>query len=167
MDLKYYVGIFLRRWWMVVLSTVLVGGVTAYRMSNQPTAYSAKVRLLYEANSVATSVLSNAGMAYPMSWNNPVDTQLQLITTRPNVEEVIKRLNLSAGASRVTPESILAGLGAEVDRNTDIIVLRYASFDRDRTVQVVNEVGRVFVERNRSYHKDAARQTRQFIQEQL
>ena len=167
MDLKYYVGIFLRRWWMVVLSTVLVGGVTAYRMSNQPTAYSAKVRLLYEANSVATSVLSNAGMAYPMSWNNPVDTQLQLITTRPNVEEVIKRLNLSAGASRVTPESILAGLGAEVDRNTDIIVLRYASFDRDRTVQVVNEVGRVFVERNRSYHKDAARQTRQFIEEQL
>lgn len=167
MDLKYYVGIFLRRWWMLVLSTILVGGVTAWKVSNLPTTYSARVRMLYEANNVATSVLSNAGMSYPMSWNNPVDTQLQLITTRPNVEEVIKRLGLDQAGVRVSPESILGGLSAEVDRNTDIIVLRYSSQDPDRTVKIVNEVGRVFVERNRSYHKDTARQTRVFIEEQL
>ncbi len=167
MDLKYYVGIFLRRWWMLVLSTILVGGVTAWKVSNMPTSYSARVRLLYEANNVATSVLTNAGISYPMSWNNPVDTQLQLITTRPNVEEVIKRLGLDQGVARISPEGILGGLSAEVDRNTDIIVLRYSSNDPERTVRVVNEVGRVFVERNRSYHKEAARQTRQFIEEQL
>lgn len=167
MDLKYYVGIFLRRWWMLVLSTILVGGVTAMRTSNLPTTYTAKVRLLYESNNVATSVLNNAGMMYPMSWNNPVDTQLQLITTRPNVEEVIKRLGLGEGPTAVSPDAILAGLGAEVDRNTDIIVLRYSSTDPERTVKIVNEVGRVFVERNKSYHKDAARQTRTFIEEQL
>lgn len=164
MDLKFYVGILLRRWWILVLSMLLVGGMTHLKIQRTPVAYSAQLRMLYESNSAAMQVMSNTGMMYPQSWNNPVDTQLQLITTRPNIEEVVKRLKLPPPWS---VDAILGGLSAEVDRNTDIIVLRFASLDPDATVRIVNQVGRVFVERNRSYHKDTARQTRIFIEEQL
>jgi capsular exopolysaccharide synthesis family protein len=168
MDIKYYLSVFLRRWWILVITTVLVTGVTAVRAGKEPITYTAQARLLYEANSVASSVLGGS-MYMPMSWNNPVDTQIQLITTRPNIEEVIKRLGLNDPAKGhvMIPEEVLGGLSAEVDKNTDIILLRYATMTPDLAVNVVNEMGRVFVERNRNYHQETARAARQFITEQL
>jgi capsular exopolysaccharide synthesis family protein len=162
MDIKYYLGIFLRRWWLIVLSTVLVAGFTYVKSLHEPIMYTAQARLLYEANSVASSILGQSGMMVPMQWNNPVDTQIQLITTRPNVEEVIKRLGV-----RMTTDEVLSGLAAEVDRNTDIILLRYTGLRPENAVKIVNEIGRVFVERDKAYHKESAKETRRFIEDQL
>ncbi|MFN3431502.1 MAG: Wzz/FepE/Etk N-terminal domain-containing protein, partial [Candidatus Sericytochromatia bacterium] len=168
MDIKYYLSIFLRRWWILVITTGLVTGVTAIRAGKEPVTYTAQARLLYETNNVAQSVLGGA-MFMPMSWNNPVDTQLQLITTRPNAEEAIKRLGLNEPAKGrvVTPEEVLGGLSAQVDKNTDIIMLRFTNLQSDLAIKVVNEMGRVFVERNRASHQETARTARQFIMEQL
>lgn len=168
MDIKYYLSVFMRRWWILVITTVLVTGVTAVRAGNEPVTYSAQARLLYEANNVAASVLGG-NMYMPMSWNNPVDTQIQLITTRPNIEEVIKRLGMNKPTKGrvMVPDEVLGGLAAEVDKNTDIILLRYNHNTADVAVNVVNEVGRVFVERNRAYHQETARSAHQFIKEQL
>lgn len=168
MDIKFYLSVFLRRWWILVITTVLVTGVTAIRAGKEPITYTAQARLLYEANNVASSVLGG-NMYMPMSWNNPVDTQIQLITTRPNIEEVIKRLHMNNPAKGpvVVPDEILSGLAAEVDKNTDIILLRYACMRPDMAINIVNEMGRVFVERNRDYHQETARSARQFIKEQL
>lgn len=168
MDIKYYLSIFLRRWWILVITTGLVTGVTAIRAGKEPVTYTAQARLLYETNNVAQSVLGGA-MFMPMSWNNPVDTQLQLITTRPNAEEAIKRLGLNdpARGRVVTPEEILGGLSAQVDKNTDIIMLRYTNLNSDVAIKVANEMGRVFVERNRANHQETARTAREFIMQQL
>ncbi|MDB5097503.1 MAG: hypothetical protein JWM80_1924 [Cyanobacteria bacterium RYN_339] len=162
MDIKYYLGIFLRRWWLIVLSTFLVSSFTYVKSLREPIMYTAQARLLYEANNVASNILGQSGMMVPMQWNNPVDTQIQLITTRPNVEEVVKRLGI-----RLTPDEVLSGLAAEVDRNTDIILLRYTGLKPENSVKIVNEIGRVFVERDKAYHKETARETRHFIEEQL
>ncbi|MFP5504198.1 MAG: Wzz/FepE/Etk N-terminal domain-containing protein, partial [Candidatus Sericytochromatia bacterium] len=101
MDLKFYLGVFLRRWWIIVLMTGLVAGFSYYRISQLPTTWSAQARLLYEPNNVANSVLGSTGISFPMSWTNPVTTQLQLVKTRPNVEEVIKRLDLKDGTGNL------------------------------------------------------------------
>ncbi|MNS26732.1 Tyrosine-protein kinase YwqD [compost metagenome] len=168
MDIKYYLSIFLRRWWILVITTGLVTGVTAIRAGKEPVTYTAQARMLYETNNVASSVLGGA-MFMPMSWNNPVDTQLQLITTRPNAEEAIKRLGLNDPAKGpvITPEEVLGGLSAQVDKNTDIIMLRFTHLKSDLAIKVVNEMGHVFVERNRANHQETARTARQFIMEQL
>ncbi|MEB3329778.1 MAG: polysaccharide biosynthesis tyrosine autokinase [Candidatus Sericytochromatia bacterium] len=166
MDLKFYLGILARRWWMIVLSVILVVGSTWMRASSQPSTYAAQLRMLYEPNAIANSVLNNVGMSLP-SWNNPVNTQLQLIRTRPNIETVVSRLGVPPSEVAARTDAVLAGLSAEVDRDTDIIIVRFTSSDPDYTVKVVNEVGRVFIERNKSFHQETARQTRLFIEQQL
>jgi succinoglycan biosynthesis transport protein ExoP len=169
MDLKFYLSIILRRWWLIALTTGVVAGFTYVKSLHEAIMYTAQARLLYEANSVASSILGQSGMMMPMQWNNPVDTQIQLITTRPNVEEVIKRLKLNDASKggHASVEDVLGGLSAEVDRNTDIILLRYTGLYPDSAVKIVNEIGHVFVERDRDYHQETAKQTRQFIEVQL
>lgn len=166
MDLKFYLGILGRRWWMIVLSVILVAGSTWLRAASHQVEYTAQLRLLYEPNAIANNVLTNVGMSLP-SWNNPVNTQLQLIRTRPNIETVVERLGVPKAQSAEKTEEILRSLTAEVDRDTDIVVVRFTSGDPDYTVKVVNEVGRVFLERNKSFHQETARQTRIFIEQQL
>lgn len=169
MDIKFYLGIIARRWWLIALSTVLVCGFTYFKSLKEQISYTAQARLLYDSNNIANSILGQAGMMMPMQWNNPVDTQIQLITTRPNVEEVIKRLHLSdpTRGTHASVDDILGGLSAEVDRNTDIILLRYTGMAPDIAVKVVNMIGQVFVERDRAYHQETARETRKFIEVQL
>lgn len=168
MDLKFYLGVFLRRWWIIVLMTGLVAGFSYYRISQLPTTWTASARLLYEPNNVANSVLGSTGISFPMSWTNPVTTQLQLVKTRPNVEEVVKRLDLKDGTGKLMdPGRIMGGLSASVSSESDIIVIGYRSHSPDHAIEIVNEVGKVFVERNKSYQQETARSTREFIEEQL
>ncbi|MEB3195624.1 MAG: polysaccharide biosynthesis tyrosine autokinase [Candidatus Sericytochromatia bacterium] len=166
MDLKFYAGVLIRRWWMIALTTLIVCGVTWLKASAQPVVYSAEVRLLYEANTIANSVLGSVGLMMP-SWNNPVNTQLQLIKTRPNLETVMERLAIPQANRPAFYDALNAGLSASIGGNTDIIVVRYSSQDPVQTVRVVNEVGRVFIETNKSQRQETARQTRQFIEQQL
>lgn len=166
MDLQFYAGVLWRRWWMILATTLLVAGFTWAKASAQPTVFSAHLRMLYESNAIANSVLSGAGIAMP-SWNNPVNTQLQLIKTRPNLESVVQRLGIPGSERPKLLEQIAADLTADIDRNTDIIVLRFTSLDPVFAVKVVNEVGRVFIDKNRALHQETARQTRIFIEQQL
>lgn len=169
MDLKFYLGIIARRWWLIALSTVIVCGFTYVKSLKEVIQYTAQARLLYDANNVASSILGQAGMMMPMQWNNPVDTQIQLITTRPNVEEVIRRLHLNDPnrGTHASVDDVLGGLAADVDRNTDIILLRYTGPYPDAAVKIVNMIGQVFVERDKAYHQETAKETRQFIEQQL
>ncbi|HEY9724241.1 MAG TPA: polysaccharide biosynthesis tyrosine autokinase [Oscillatoriaceae cyanobacterium] len=167
MDLKFYLAVLYRRWWIILTSTVLVAAFSFLHARKAPVSYTAQARLLYQENTLASSVLGQ--MYMPMSWNNPVDTQLQLITTRPNVQEVIDRLRKSHPqlANRLQPDAILGGLSADVDKNTDVILLRYVCGDPTEAVQVVNTMANVFVERDRSYQQEAAHDTRMFIEKEL
>ncbi|MEB3284702.1 MAG: polysaccharide biosynthesis tyrosine autokinase [Candidatus Sericytochromatia bacterium] len=166
MDFQFYIGVLVRRWWMVVATVALVSGFTWVKASAQPTVYFAQLRMLYEANAIANSVMAGTGISMP-SWNNPVNTQLQLIKTRPNLEAVVQRLKVTDRERSQLFEQITNGLTASIDRNTDIIVIGFSSHDPKLTVNVVNEVGRVFIEKNKAMHQETARQTRIFIEQQL
>lgn len=168
MDVKAYLGIFLRRWWLIVLSMLVAMGLTYRQNLGKPTVYSASARLLYEVNTVANSILGQTGM-FQMNWTNPVDTQIKLVNTRPNALEVIRRLGLdrASQANPMSPEAIMGSLSASVDPNTNIILLGYSSLDPMLTIKIVNEAARVFVERERMSKAETARQTREFIEQQL
>src|SRR5512138_3790831 len=90
-DLRQYLALFLRWWWLIVLATVLAGAA-GYLVSTQMTPiYQASTTLLInEAPSDKTADYNNV-----LTSQRLATTYAQMITKRPIFEKVISRLSLA------------------------------------------------------------------------
>jgi capsular polysaccharide biosynthesis protein len=135
MELRQYLSIIWKWLWLIVLGMLLTGG-TAYWVSlNLPPVYRASVTLMInEGRSPGatdyTSVLTSERLA---------KTYAELLTKRPVVDEVIRRLNLRELESDVTVNSV---------RDTQLIELSVEDNDPVLAAQVANALPQVFIEQN-------------------
>ncbi len=142
MELRQYLSIIWKWLWLVILGMLLAGG-TAYWVSlNLPPVYRASTTLMInEGRSPGatdyTSVLTSERLA---------QTYAELLTKRPVVDEVIRRLNLSELKSNVTVHPV---------RDTQLIELSVEDSDPVLAAQVANALPQVFIEQNEA--RQAAR----------
>jgi non-specific protein-tyrosine kinase len=114
-EIKEYAAIIWHWAWLIILGTLVAGGVAYLYSSNQTPIYSASARLLIDE-----APGSNSGNDYSqlLLEQQMAATYIELIRTRPVMEEVIERLDLD-----FTPGELSGRVSVNVPVDTQILVI--------------------------------------------
>lgn len=140
MQLRQYIRIVRKRLWLIVLGTMLAGGV-AYGVSSQlPPVYSASTSLLIRTSSAGdedyATVLVNQYLAA---------TYRELLTKRPIIEEA----SLNLGLAPSTIRELSSRVTVWVVPDTSLIRLAVEDNDPRLAMELANEIVSVFVQAQR------------------
>jgi polysaccharide biosynthesis transport protein len=134
-DLKNLLRIARRWWWLLILAPVL-GGTTAFYVSDrQPDMYAADVTLLVSAG---VSSSSNAGSV--QASQNLTDTYSMWAVSRPVLENSAKSLNYEGGS-----ETLAKNVTSAPVKDTLFIVLTATDTDPQRAAAIADTVATEFV----------------------
>jgi capsular polysaccharide biosynthesis protein len=157
MELRQYVDILWRRKWMVLLTamvTVAVVAVGTYRMTP-----------VYATSTTVRVALAHSGsMEYAdyMYAERLMNTYVEILHSRPMLQEVIQRLDL-----RIVPEVISKKIKAEVVANTELISIRVEDGDPRRATAIANTLASLLIERSHRLYTGDGKSAREILQEQL
>jgi len=158
MELRQYFAIILRWLWLIVLGTVLAGG-TAYVVSKNTTpVYQASTTLLISqarnpTSPDYTSILTSERLA---------KTYAELLTKRPVLEEVARRLGLELKDGKFP-----ATLNVQPVRDTQLIKLTVEDEDRQLAAQIANTLPEVFIEQNQTLQLSRFASSKENLAKQL
>lgn len=101
-------------WGTIIGATVTVGLLTLYGVSVQPATYSATAKVWVKTEQQGSPTFLSGVAAYregqmPDPVNRKIETEMQLLMSRPNVEAVIKKLDIQAEHFAGSPLSYLLG----------------------------------------------------------
>ncbi|HLI25641.1 MAG TPA: polysaccharide biosynthesis tyrosine autokinase [Chloroflexota bacterium] len=139
---KHRAALLLRRWgWLVILGTLLTGGVSFAVSRALPPTYAATATLLVQQQ--ASSV---TGPQYQdvLTSERLARTYGQMILTEPVLEQVIASLGLAT-----TPEELSKRLSTRLVRETLLIQITAEDRDPRLAQQLANSVAQTFMEQNR------------------
>lgn len=142
LELRDYLGILRRRKWFIILPTVviLVAAITASLLTTP--IYEAAADVMIESNKRSTVI---ADFAVPAEDpTRELQTQIQVITSRPVAEEAAKRLQLN-----MPPEAIQARISAQVLGQTSIIRIRARDASASLARDVANGVAATYIDLRR------------------
>lgn len=133
MELRRYIAIVWRWSWLLVLGTVLAGGVSYFVSSRQTRIYEAKATVIVNQAQAVTGpsyydVLANQQLS---------KTYANLVASRPVLEQVAKNLGL-------TPGELNGVVRASLVRDTQLIRIVVRHHDREAAATVANETAKVF-----------------------
>ncbi|RMG46938.1 MAG: hypothetical protein D6723_16675 [Acidobacteria bacterium] len=137
-DIRTFLLGLLRRWPIVVISTILFAalGVAGALLFGSRT-YKAETVLLYKPSSVA-------GVENDLYVPPPLPTQLHLVKLQSNLEEVRRRLKLPA-----TLKALGAACDVVVERKTNLMIIRVEWDSPDMAAAIANTLRDVFLENQR------------------
>jgi non-specific protein-tyrosine kinase len=138
LELKRYLVLF-RRWWWLVISLTLLGGVSAFIAATaQPSVYQATTRILINqapgALPDATAVLTGQHVS---------STYAQLLQKRPVLEAVSANLALD-----MDPGTLKSRITVRPLAGTNLLEVTVQDGDAQRAADIANEVVRVFIAQN-------------------
>lgn len=179
MGLRDYLRILLRHRVYAGVTFLAVFLLIALWTFTQSSIYEAEAKLLIKQKSSSLSAAAGAGLAggaggafgqlSSVAFGNPLDTQAELIQSRPVAETVIKRLSLqdSRREGPLKPEDFLKILKVQPLRRTDLLSIKYKDSDADLAAKVVNSIAQVYTNLNVQTNRAEATSTRQFVEGQL
>ena len=139
-EIKKYASIIWHWAWLIVLGALVAGGVAYLYSSSQTPVYSASARLLIDE-----APGSNSGNDYSqlLLEQQMATTYIELIRTRPVMEETIERLALTED---LTAEELLAHTQVNVPMDTQILVITVNDPSPSRAATLANTIGEVFTD---------------------
>lgn len=149
MELKRYLYLLLRWYWLIVGAVLLAGGVAYVLANNQPRVYQASSRLLID------EAPGSSGNEYSqlLLEQRLATTYVELIQLNPVLEETVRRLDLPYG-----PDVLASRLTVSAPTDTQILVVTVRDTDAERAAEVANTLSAVFIEQNE------ARQSTRFVE---
>lgn len=140
-DIRRYLALMIHWAWLLVLAVIL-GASAAFIMSKRTTPVYLAATRLYINEAPATRTADYASV---LTSERLARTYSELLTTRPVLEEVIRRLNLSLSAGALQRS-------VEVDLLTDtqLIDLRVEDTNPTRGAEIANMIVTVFSEQNQA-----------------
>ncbi|NET57551.1 MAG: polysaccharide biosynthesis tyrosine autokinase [Symploca sp. SIO2E6] len=172
-DFQKYWLILRRRWLpgtLVLLLTVMLATTAA--LLKKPS-YTAQGKLLLKkriVSSIGTEAGEQIGELEALNnfINTPLDTEAQVITSRPLIEKTIEQLDLkNQEGEAVKPGYILGGLTVEGIKGTDVLKLSFSGPNPEDTAKVVNQLMNVYLQNNVLTNRAEAVAAREFIAQQL
>ena len=168
---KYWT-ILKRRWLATLLITISVFIIAQLAASLKKPIYLAEGKLRFQRSNTASSITglgAEIGKLDPlMEQNNPLSTEVEVITSYPIIETTIKRLNLKDSQGfTLKPKLFLKNLVVKEVKGTNVIQISYNDTNPKIAAQVVNELIKVYLEQNLSSRRAEASAGRKFIEKQL
>ncbi len=151
-DFSRYVRTLRSRWLLIAVlwgGTVGLAGIVA---SLQLPTYEASTKVLVRTD--PTSTLTGVGrgvgdLGSLVKAQNPLTTEVEIISSKPVIEEVIQRLGLkNAEKGVLSAEDFYQQLTVEIVGGADVISFSYQDTDPSVAAAVVNELARLYLERN-------------------
>jgi non-specific protein-tyrosine kinase len=136
MELKQYLALLRRRWWLIVLLAVLGAALTLPLALLRAPIYETSTTVLI--NQAPGSALPNAEDV--LSGQRVATTYSKLLHRRSVLEEVIANLSL-----RTTPDELDKQISISQMRDTNLLVLTVKDTDPQRAADIANEIVTVFV----------------------
>ena len=159
MELKQYFDLLLRWLWLIILGTLL-GAVSAFVASRlQRPVYQATSTLLI---SPAPSGATNPDITALISNQNIAATYLQLIVSRPVLEEVVGRLGLD-----LTAADLARAVHVTLVSNTQLIKVSVEDENPQRATSIANALPDVFGEYNRAQQNSRYADTQFSLQKEI
>jgi capsular exopolysaccharide synthesis family protein len=170
-DLQRYWLVLKRRW--LPASGVLLASlaVALFSAASQEPVYVAygKLHLRTDRTPSLTGIGESLGDLQSLTADgNPLDTQAEMVTSLPILEDTIRTLNLRDEAGElVDPKDIREGITVEADEDTDILHIAYESGQPELSAAVVNQVMQSYIAYNIQTNRAEVRAARQFLEREL
>jgi len=174
-DFHKYWLVLQRRWLPVIgVFSLFVGCSSLLVLSLKPM-YKAESSILVETNKTASltglfeDLKKDRGELEPLARDNtPLDTQVEIITSVPVVQETITSLELKDDEGELlTIEDFLKKLTVTPVIGTDIIEISYVDESSELAAQVVKKIVRTYIKNNIEANRAQAASARKFIRQEL
>ena len=126
--------IFRKRWWVVVLMMIALGGATVGYSLMQPPVYESSIKILVGKDGEIAELPIDVGGLQDLT-----NTVAEAINSRPIAQAVIEQENL-----RTDPNTLLDNLEVVAIEETQFVAVSYRDSDPQRARRVADAVGDVF-----------------------
>ena len=133
-DLRVYWNIFLRRWWILLLATVMAASATYFISNNLTPKYAATSKILVQG----AAGPGNPSLSDIQASRQLAQTYEALIRTRPILEQVIESLSLPYGPGTLSGNTKTAAPGS-------LVVIRVIDIDPQMAAEIANEITGIFI----------------------
>ncbi|MDJ0795927.1 MAG: polysaccharide biosynthesis tyrosine autokinase [Calothrix sp. MO_167.B12] len=171
---EIYWQILQRRWLpaLAIFTFVYILSVFGLSVVREPN-YQAVGKLLFKRTntvSALTGVGTELGKLEPVvgDRSNPLNTESEVITSVPVVQNTIERLDLQdnqGGPLRF--KDFLKRLTVKELTGSDVLEVSYKDRNPQIAAEVVNNLMQIYLERNVNFHRLTAQSARKFIEKQL
>jgi len=176
LDIKQYLLILKRRSLLIVsitLSTFLLS--VPFAILVKPT-YEASGKLLFKVPTfqvIGSTLLPNGSesagdLKSLISTQNPITTQIEVITSPAIMQKVVEKLQLKDKKGQlIEPEALAANIKLKIISGTDVLLVSYQSRKAQETAAVVNAVMDFYLKNDISTNRFEAESTHNFLNKQL
>lgn len=159
MELRRYLETFYKWLWLLVLGTVLAGGVAYLASQAMPPVYRASTTLLVNQ---PVSPLSLDAYNAILSSERLTKTYAELIRKRPVLDEVNESLGLP-----YTAEKLSSMIDVQLVRDTQLLVLGVEHTNPQLARDIANKLAEVFVNQATMLYTDRASDVRERMDQQI
>ncbi|UFP94006.1 GumC family protein [Gloeobacter morelensis] len=176
MGLREYLRILNRHWPYAAGTALAVVTVVTVWTFALPPVWEAQGRLLFKQkdtaidNPTAVGLRGALGQMGSVAYGNPLDTQAEILQSRPVAAGVIRDLQLAdprQPGELLGTTDFLRALKVEALRRTDLLVIKYRDRDPAVASKVVNTLARHYIDLNMQQNRAEAASTRSFVEAQL
>ena len=171
-DFQKYWLVLKRHWFLAFIVCGLTTAAAAFLGSNRELTYQAQAKLLFESSDPVASLVGlegSGGNLEPLTnQDNPLDTQVEIVRSKPIAEQTIQQLNIKNGEGELLDaDDLLENLEVDDIPGTDVLEVNYQSPDPALSAAVVNTVIAIFLKENIQANRAAAVSAQDFISSQL
>jgi capsular exopolysaccharide synthesis family protein len=127
------------RWWIIVLCALVSFAAAIAYVEHKPNQYTATASLQFTTNSLPSQV-AGVGSGQSLDPEGEKNTNVQLVTTTPVAEMVIKALKL-----KMTPGELLDQVSASDPQNDYIVDVAATDEDATLAAQIANSFAQQYV----------------------
>lgn len=170
--LHQYLVMLKRHWIPASVIFMLVMLLTILNISKQKPSYEAESKLSFKSIS-PTSSLTGLGREIGeikslVQENNPLNNELELIKSEPNVRTTIEKLQLKdRKGNTLKVKDFLKQLSVSQIRGSDILTVSYKDENPQIAALVVNTIAELYLQNNQIINRSEAVSARKFIEDQL
>ncbi len=171
LDLTRYLMLFKKRWLVVVAIMLGTSSVSVLVALLTPATYQANAKLLIKVDrtSTLTGFGEGVGELSPLvTAQNPLSTELEVMTSRPLLTKVVERLNLkNTQGEPVSAQQLQEKIKAEIVGGADVIQISVENPNPQAAVEVVNALAKIYIEDNISGNRSQSTKALDLLEQRL
>lgn len=171
LDISYYVSVFLRRVYVMIIVAVGVTAAAVYVAMELPPTYRADARLLVESPQIPTNLASST---VQVAASEQLQIIEQRLLTRENLLQIARQYDVLPDLKRMSADEIVQEMrgNTRISRSSGrsqatLVTIAFTNGDGRKAAAVVNEYVTRILDESRSIRTGLAEQTLDFFKQEV
>lgn len=162
--LRDYLDVFLRRWWLVAVCTIIAGATALGFSISAPPVYRAQASVVVDRGGSALGLVPDIT---GISQQTFVETLAEIVKSRAVLTLAVRLLGVDPLQEEEAVGRLRQGLQVRRTRNTDLILIQAEGPTPEAAAANTNAVSRAFIDWHLGARRSQARAGKEFIEKQL